>query len=333
MFKDFFLRNLEADDYQEKFLVAAVVSVLVIRLYLKFTGYPQLGPGGLHIAHMLWGGFFMLIALMILLSFLSRNAMSVAAVLGGIGFGTFIDELGKFLTRDNNYFFQPTFAIIYIIFVVIYLFSRFLPKYKTVSKKEYLVNALDMIKEAVVNDLDVEEEKKAVEYLKKSDPDDPIVRSLVHIMAEIEATPAAPPGPLVKVRRLLRTIYFRVTKWQPVTKVVNGILILQTVVTLAISLYVFVARLAIEFHDWGEIISALVSSLFVLIGVWYMRTSRYQAYRCFRIAILITIFLTEFFIFYETPVLALLGLAANVLLLGVVNYVISLEKHHLLPDK
>ena len=41
----------------DTFLVSAVASVLVIRVFLEATGYPQLGGGGLHVAHVLWGGF------------------------------------------------------------------------------------------------------------------------------------------------------------------------------------------------------------------------------------------------------------------------------------
>lgn len=333
MFKDLFLRNLEADDYQENFLVAAVVAILAIRVYLKLAGYPQIGGGGLHIAHMLWGGLLMLLALMLLISFLSRNAVNMAAILGGLGFGTFIDELGKFLTRDNNYFFQPTFALIYIIFVVLFLFSRFLPKYKKISKKEYLVNALDMIKEAVVNDLDIEEEKKAIAYLKKSDPDDPIVRSLIALMAEIESTPKDKPGIIGRVRQYLRREYGRLTTWQPVMKLVTTVLVIQMLVTMGFSGYVFTMHPAIAFHEWGEMISALGASVFVLAGVWYMRISKYRTYRYFRISILITIFLTEFFAFYETPLLAICGLLLNVFFLAIVNYVIQLEKTHPLEKK
>ncbi|MGH7908854.1 MAG: hypothetical protein ACRENW_03265, partial [Thermodesulfobacteriota bacterium] len=52
-------RNFDAGNYLENFLVAAVAAVLVIRLFLKMTGYPQIGGSSLHIAHMLWGGLLM----------------------------------------------------------------------------------------------------------------------------------------------------------------------------------------------------------------------------------------------------------------------------------
>ena len=55
------------------FLVAGVASILAIRVYLILTGYPQLGGGGLHIAHMLWGGLLMLVALILMLAFLGRR--------------------------------------------------------------------------------------------------------------------------------------------------------------------------------------------------------------------------------------------------------------------
>src|SRR5436309_11973067 len=94
--RNVFVRNRRSSVLLERFLIASVTSVLVIRFYLAATGYPQLGGGGLHISHLLWGGLDMLIALVLSLAFLGRRMQSIVALLGGIGFGTFIDELGKF---------------------------------------------------------------------------------------------------------------------------------------------------------------------------------------------------------------------------------------------
>jgi len=68
------VRNLEIGELQDTFLVSAVTMILVIRLQLWLTNYPQLGGGKLHIAHLLWGGVGMLIALILLLSFVGRSS-------------------------------------------------------------------------------------------------------------------------------------------------------------------------------------------------------------------------------------------------------------------
>src|SRR5918994_6609646 len=86
------VRNADAGGYLEGFLVSVVAGILAIRLYLDLTGYPRVGGGGLHIAHMLWGGLLMLVAIVMLLAFLGAQSRRLAAVVGGIGFGTFIDE-------------------------------------------------------------------------------------------------------------------------------------------------------------------------------------------------------------------------------------------------
>ena len=118
------MRNAEAALLLENFFIAAVVSFLAIRAFLALTGYPQLGASGVHIAHMLWGGLLMLAALLLLLAYLDRSVQHVAAVIAGLGFGTFVDEIGKFVTADNDYFFRPAVAVIYVLFVATFLVAR-----------------------------------------------------------------------------------------------------------------------------------------------------------------------------------------------------------------
>src|SRR5919201_1284404 len=55
--------NADFADLLETVLVAAVATILVIRTQLWLTHYPQLGGHGLHIAHLLYGGFLMLLAI------------------------------------------------------------------------------------------------------------------------------------------------------------------------------------------------------------------------------------------------------------------------------
>src|SRR3989440_11957115 len=108
----------------DSFLIAAALTVLGLRVYLAAAHYPQLGGNGLHIAHVLWGGLLMVVAIGMLLSLLTWIWQLTAALIGGAGFGMFIDELGKFLTSDNNYFFKPTASLIYAMFIVLFLLSR-----------------------------------------------------------------------------------------------------------------------------------------------------------------------------------------------------------------
>ena len=48
----------------------------------------------------------------------------VAAIIAGLGFGTFIDEIGKFVTADNDYFFRPAVSLIYVVLVIVFLVAH-----------------------------------------------------------------------------------------------------------------------------------------------------------------------------------------------------------------
>lgn len=327
--KDIFIRNIEADAYRENFLVSAVISVFLIRIFLQLTHYPQLGSGDFHIAHMLWGGFFMLAAMFILLSFLSQRAASVAAVVGGIGFGAFIDELGKFVTSDNDYFFQPTIALIYIIFVLLFLISRFIPRYQEISQREYLVNALDMIKESAIDDFDEEEERRAAEYLKKCDPANPIVQALKKLLVQLEVVPSPPPGRLTRIRRLMRKWYNRVANSSFILNTIIVYLTIQTLWIFTQTALLFITKPDMPFSELGQLYSSILAGAFVLIGLFSLRFSKREAYRYFHIAMLISILLTQFFALMRPQWYEILLLGANIFILFVINYAMNRERKKL----
>ncbi len=104
-------------DGAERYLVLTIASFAVtvagVRWYLDLAGYPTIGGGGLHVAHVLWGGLALFIAALLPLLYVGRRSLLISAVLAGVGAGLFIDEVGKFLTTTNDYFFAPAAPIIY----------------------------------------------------------------------------------------------------------------------------------------------------------------------------------------------------------------------------
>src|SRR2546422_5001969 len=102
--RPFFIRNLDAGKLLESFLVSAVAAFLGVRFFLGVTGYPRLGGGGLHIAHMLWGGTLIVAAGPLLLSFLRQRIRRAAAGVARPGFRLFIRALGQFITSGKKHF-------------------------------------------------------------------------------------------------------------------------------------------------------------------------------------------------------------------------------------
>lgn len=135
-------------------LVGFACTVILTRLFLQLTGFPQIGNSVLHIAHVLWGGLFLFIAGLLPVIFANRWAYSLSALCSGIGVGLFIDEVGKFITQNNDYFFPFAAPVIYAFFlltVMIYLQVRRPTK---LNSRAELYQSLDQIMELIENDLD-----------------------------------------------------------------------------------------------------------------------------------------------------------------------------------
>jgi hypothetical protein len=105
-------------------VIAFGVTVVVTRLFLVLSGYPQVGGGTYHIAHALWGGLLLMIGSMLPLLWANRWILTLSALCGGVGVGLFIDEVGKYITTKNDYFFPLAAPIIYLAFLVILVVAR-----------------------------------------------------------------------------------------------------------------------------------------------------------------------------------------------------------------
>lgn len=322
----FFIRYSEAGDLFELFLIAAVSSVLAIRVFLNLTGYPQLGGGTFHIAHMLWGGFFMMTALLSLFFLLNKEVKTFAAILGGIGFGAFVDELGKFITSDNNYFFQPTIALIYIIFILLFLLFRFLDKHEKLTDKEYIVNALEITKEVYSQDLDMDEKRRALKFLNKIESKDPFIKNLKQLLERVEAEPVSRSTLLYKAKHSLRSFYLKLVERSWFKGLVIGFFIIISIFAILRIIYYIPQDLDFSFANWGQVTSAAISGFFALIGIYKLKSSRLVAYKMFRRGVLISIFLTQVFLFYIDQLAAITGLGVSIFILSTLQYMIDQEK-------
>ncbi|MFC8530146.1 hypothetical protein [Nocardia sp. NPDC057227] len=147
------LRSAWGNSSAEAFLIVAIATILITRLYLELTGYPQVGGKSLHIAHALYGGAAMAVALLLGWLFLGSGVRGFAVLLGGIGFGLFLDEVGKFVTKDNDYFYGPAAEIMYISVVVLLVASRLTRELRTPTRDEYLGNAAAVAADGLVRGL------------------------------------------------------------------------------------------------------------------------------------------------------------------------------------
>ena len=341
----FLFRDLEAGGYLDLFLVAAVSTVLAIRFFLRLAGYPRVETGSLHVAHMLWGGLLMLAALVILLSYIGRGVHQVAALLGGVGFGAFIDELGKFITKDNDYFYKPAVALIYAVFVLLYIAFRSIHREQLASREEFLVNALQEIEFTAARGFTRSERNRVLHYLSRSDPADPLVRTMRDIVA---ASPALDVEKISRFR-LFKERIVRLYRQMAVTRSFHTAVVTFFVAQLGLKVALAIAQVfagsydksffylpilsalkrGLRGHslaDWAQLLSSLLSGVFVALGVFWIRRSRLRAFRMFQRSILVSIFLTQVFLFYRDEFSALVGLAFHLLVFLALRFMITREK-------
>ena len=139
------VQRAEAPAYLTLLAVAFGVTVILTRVYLALTGYPQIGNATLHIAHALWGGLLLAIAVGIVLQFSNVRLLPRAALLGGIGSGLFIDEVGKFITQRNDYFFPAAAPLIYLTILAALAVAHRAARRRPLSDRERMYRVLSRL--------------------------------------------------------------------------------------------------------------------------------------------------------------------------------------------
>jgi len=330
-------------DLLDTFLISAVATIVVIRIFLEATGYPQLGGGGLHIAHVLWGGLGMLVAIVLLLLYTTSTTRLVAAVAGGAGFGAFVDELGKFVTSDNDYFFKPTAAILYALFVILFLATREVRRFRGLSPEECLVNSVELAERLASGTLTADDRDRALQLLARADQAHPLVAPL---RASFLAAGLAPLS-FTRLRWMgsagART-YAAIVSSRWFRRILASIFIiaglafvLTAIATVALLAGAFFgvpdAQIALDEETSGgpiasviQAIAGVVAGVLIVRGVFVLRRSRVRAYRAFELAILVDLLLAQPFAFLDVGFGAAIDVFIDLALLATLRYLQTQER-------
>ncbi|WP_199421680.1 hypothetical protein [Actinotalea solisilvae] len=305
------------------FVVAAVATVLLTRAFLAAAGYPQIGGGGLHVAHVLWGGLLMALAFLVLLSFAGPVVRPAGAVLGGVGFGLFIDEVGKFVTSDNDYFYEPTAALIYVVVVALVLLGEGLHGRVRHHPAEHLAAAADEAVAGLVGGFTPHHREHAREALERAEVGGggglaglAEVRAL---LAAVEDEPTELPNPSITVARAVVRTTRRMVSARWVPRVTVAVLLLTVVGTVARGVLAW--RDGTDVPDWmvvAMLASAAASAGVAVSGLAVVRRDRMRGYLRFRRAVLISLLVTQVFVFRLVEWAATTGLVVDLLVLGLV---------------
>lgn len=313
----------------ELFVVAAISAILLTRGYLILMNYPQIGGNGLHIAHMLWGGLLMLVSHVLLLGFLGPRVKELSALVGGVGFGLFIDEVGKFVTADNDYFFQPSFAIMYVVFVALVLVMHWLSERRPQDPAAQLANAAAIGASGQLHGLDDVARAEALRLADAARDGGADERSVSTVREMIVVSPVDRHGAgrYAAVRAHVLRIARAIVRSRTAYVVVVLVLVFQLTDPL-----IDVFRVALD-DNYGQMTTArtirlgwlLLTVPVIITGfVSWWRHSEQRGLEILRYVVLLNIMIGQVFNFADRELDALPGVVVNLGALAVVNYRLKL---------
>ncbi len=307
----------------EAFLFSAIATVVLVRAFLIVTGYPKVGGHGLHVAHVLWGGLLMGAAIAIVMVYPGSRWRHRAAIIGGIGFGLFIDEVGKFLTSSVNYFYKPAIAIIYVVFIAFYLSVRELVMRSPLTQPQRLAIASTALADLSLGQLGSGGREYALGVLADAEPD--VLGEHLRSALLCEPLSTGTEARLTVWREKL-VERARGLLGHPLAHVgVYAVIVVQLVVVigqLAVLLIHPTLGASTGSHTTmrvAEVVTA-ASGAYTLFGLARaVRGDRAGALRVLFRSVLITVLVTQTFVFAEYQALGVVGLVVDLGLFGLLR--------------
>ena len=308
------------------FVVSAVVTILILRGALAAAGYPQVGGDGLHIAHVLWGGLLLALAITLSMSFIGQVVRPYVAIIAGVGFGLFLDEVGKFVTSTDNYFFKPALAIIYLTVVIFVLLIQWLHGRKPTTPAEFLAAALAEVCAAAGGGFSDNRRERALLLVRLSG-DQPGAEQATALIQQIPKGRQL-PDPLIAIRRFVQRIGGPVVRLRALRWFTVGLLVATAVVQLIVAVGIAVVDLfdsrslgkdINNVSSIGGTVSASLAAICVVLGLRLIRRDKLAAYGWFERAVLVNLLVTQVFAVMSDQFSALPSIALDLIMLAVLG--------------
>ena len=324
------LRRNPEDSFAVETLASAVATVLATRLYLELTGYPQLGNDTLHVAHVLWGGLLMLVAGRLALGFYGAGIRRLSALLMGAGFGLFIDEIGKFVTRDHDYFFRPAAALIYASFIALYLSSLAVRRLAPADDRTLLLSGIATLEEAARGTLRPDQKAAALQALDRvaasGSASGELARQVREIVARQDALAPAERGWIAAHLTPLRERVLRSPRHRGwLLRAIVAAAVFGLLNVTGSTLVVVTMGATVLTGGWTpgpdftvaalQAVGSAVAGAFFLRGLWALRRDTEAGLRRIGAGFAVTILVVDVFAFYFHQFGATTGALAGLLLL------------------
>ena len=318
-------RSYDLHQHLTTLFVCAVATVVLTRSFLAATGYPQVGNAKLHIAHVLYGGLLMLAALMTTLAFLSPAAQPLAAVAGGAGFGLFIDEVGKFVTRDVDYFYKPAIAIIYVTFCVMFGVIRWLSR-RGFNAEEATLIAIDALERSAVGSLRDDRRRRVLALLRSSGADGELAREVAGLLERCAALPDAQPTATARLEHRAERAWDALTSYRLFRRGLFALLGIAAAISAAEAGWLLRHGLgALSFSERAFTLTTVAADALLLVGALRLSRSLLSALRWYDHAVLLEITVGQVFLYGSEQLAATLNLVALILVWLVLRWAIERE--------
>jgi len=325
-------RAFDLHQHLTTLLVCAVATVLFTRALLAALGYPQVGGHKFHIAHVLYGGLLLLTALLATLAFVNPPTRTIAAILGGVGFGLFIDEVGKFVTKDVNYFYRPAIAIIYVVFIALFGVIRWLSR-RRFSADEATLAGLDSLQRAVLHGLTRDHRDRILRLMRETGAATPLARQVAGLLGQVElSTERAPVAE--RASRRLEALWVPLTASRLFRTGVVIVLVGAAMISAAETAWLLRDGFAhLSFSQRAFAATTVAADCLLVVGATQLRRSLLSALHWYDHSVLLEITVGQVFLYGSAQLEATLDLVALLAVWALLRWAIMFEtgRAHRIP--